>query len=96
MFYFKVHTLRGNDMKKILPITTEIPIKIYNNIAYPLSILFSNFRYPEKWLFLNSFSLKYGSEVNDITLDLPYNMDWQCFDKKIIPPDETTTDNIIS
>ena len=23
-------------------------------------------------------------------------MDWQCFDKKLIPPDETTTDNIIS
>lgn len=69
-------------MKKILPITTEIPIKTYNNIAYPLSIIFSNCKSPEDWLFLNSFSLKYGTEVNDITLDLPYNMDWECFDKK--------------
>ena len=83
-------------MKKILPITTEIPIKTYNNIAYPLSIIFSNCKSPEDWLFLNSFSLKYGTEVNDITLDLPYNMDWECFDKKIILPMDTTIENIIN
>lgn len=83
-------------MKKILPITTEIPIKTYNNIAYPLSVIFSNFNKPEDWLFLNSFSLKYGTEVNDITLNLPYNMDWECLDKKIISPAGTTIDNIIN
>ena len=83
-------------MKKILPITTEIPIKTYNNIAYPLSIIFSNCKSAEDWLFLNSFSLKYGTEVNDITLDLPYNMDWECFDKKILSSKNTTIDNIIN
>lgn len=81
-------------MKKILPIATEIPIKTYNNIAYPLSIIFSNFDKPEEWLFLNSFSLKYGIEANDITLDLPCNMNWECFDKKILSLKGTTIENI--
>ena len=70
-------------MKKILSITTVIPIKTYNNIAYPLSIIFSKFNNAKNWLFQNSFSLKYGTEVNDVTLSLPYNMDWKCFEKTV-------------
>ena len=83
-------------MKKILPITTEIPIKTYNNIAYPLSVIFSNYAHPEDWLLLNAFSLKYGTEANDVTLNLPENMNWKCFDKKVISFVDTTIGNIIN
>lgn len=71
-------------MKKVLNITTDIPIKTYNNIAYPLSIIFGNIPDANDWLFTKSFRLKYGSEVSDITLNLPYNIDWDCFEKNIV------------
>lgn len=81
-------------MKKILSITTVIPIKTYNNIAYPLSIIFSKFNNAKNWLFQNSFSLKYGTEVNDVTLSLPYNMDWKCFEKKSLKNNTSLKDII--
>lgn len=82
-------------MKKILSITTNIPIKTYNNIAYPLSIIFSNCQYANDWLFFNSFLLKYGTEVNDVTLNLPYNIDWDCFEKNIMDQDNSDINDVI-
>lgn len=71
-------------MKKILPMNINIPVKTYNYIAFPLSILYSNYENAADWLFNNGFNLKYGTCTSDVTLNLPSNIDWDCFDRKII------------
>ena len=82
-------------MKKILPFEINIPIKTYNYIAFSLSILYGNYDNADDWLFINGFNLKYGTGASDVTLNLPSNMNWECFDKKLLNNVDINNDDII-
>lgn len=71
-------------MRKILPFKFDIPIETVNCVAFPLSIIYSNYDYADDWLFFNNLSLKYGTGANDVTLDMPSHLNWACFEKRVL------------